>query len=102
MNIIAMPNISTAHLTQEVAERLTTDGDKNPWLPCAAWEYGFFIYLADYDEHSRADGVELPQCLQDVGKWLAQQMAEMGDTLSGWVRFDADADRVDELPQYEW
>lgn len=98
VEIHTIPAISTAHLTKEVAERLTAEGNKNPWCPCAAWDYGYFLFL---DELEASDG-EVPQCLLDTRDWL-RNLEDRGILGSSrWVRLDRDADTVDGLPTYDW
>ena len=93
ITILRVPTISTGHLTEEVAAQLTNQGDKNPWCPCAEWDYGFFLYL----EEPEARGEETPQCLLDIRDWLRAE----GFT-DCWVRLDCDADQVPNLPAYNW
>ena len=92
ITIHRIPEISTAHITQEVSERL--DRNDNLWCSHANYEgCGHFIYL---DEPY--DGVELvPQCLLDIRDWLKAH----GFT-DRWVRLDCDADTVPDLPVYDW
>lgn len=93
ISVHQIPVISTGHLTQEVAERLTANGDKNPWCPCAEWEFGFFLYL----DEPEAGLEEPPQCLLDIRDWL-----KASGFTACWVRLDCDADRVPDLPFYDW
>lgn len=88
---ITMPVISTGHLTEEVTRKLTERKYQNLWMPCAAWEYGFFMY-PDAIEGSG----EAPQCLLDIRDWLSIE------GFDGWVRLDAAAARVKVLPFYDW
>lgn len=100
-----LPIISTAHLTQEVANVLSTEGNKNPWCICAAWEYGFFVHLDDL-EAREVDGLKIPQCLIDVRDWLRSKnlpcISQGVTTRADWVRIDCDADPVADLPVYDW
>ncbi|CAD5377314.1 conserved hypothetical protein [Pseudomonas sp. OF001] len=85
-----VPVISTGHLDQATAERLTEQGDSNDWCPCAPWHYGYFLYLDAPDEGA-------PQCLLDITDWL--QKHGFHDC---WVRLDCDTDPVEDLPHYDW
>lgn len=97
VELMTLPVISTAHLTKEVAERLSAEGDKNPWCPCASWEYGFFIFLGGVSDE---DAKDLPQCLQDIRGWLIKQGDE--EEPAGWLRLDSIAEEVEGLPTYDW
>ncbi|MGE8063935.1 hypothetical protein [Pseudomonas sp. NPDC089569] len=105
MEIHSLPVISTAHVTQEVADRLTKEGNNNPWCPCASWEHGFFLHL-DELEARESDDVTIPQCLIDIRDWLrAKDLRNTcGDstTRADWVRLDQDCDTVEGLPTYDW
>lgn len=105
MELQTLPVISTNHLTQEVAERLTASGNKNPWCVCASWEHGFFLHLDDL-EAAECEADPMPQCLIDIRDWLRAKnlICTDGDrTFRGdWVRLDGDADPVDDLPSYDW
>lgn len=98
LEIHKIPMISTAHLTREVADVLTKRRDGNPWCPCAAWEFGYFLFL-DNPEAGRAP---VPQCLLDIRDWLRKQEAAGVLDNSRWVRLDGDAPTVEELPTYDW
>lgn len=94
METLTIPVISTAHLTKEVAQLLTDKGDENPHISCAAWQYGYFLYL---DEPEIPEGGADIQCLIDIRDWLRRN--RFSDC---WVRLDCDADAVDGLPTYDW
>jgi len=85
-----IPVISTAHLTREVAEVLDEQGYKNPWCVCAAWKFGYFLYLDELGE-------DAPQSLRAIHGWLTKH----GFT-DRWVCLDPDAPEVETLPTYEW
>lgn len=98
LEIHKMPSISTDHLTKEVADILTAQGDGNPWCPCAAWEYGYFLFL----DEPEASETTVPQCLLDIRDWLRkQEFAGVLDN-SRWVRLDGDCAAVEGLPVYDW
>lgn len=98
LEIHKMPSISTGHLTKEVADILTAQGDGNPWCPCATWEYGYFLFL----DEPEAGLAPVPQCLLDIRDWLRKQEAAGLLDNSRWVRLDGDSDSVDEIPTYNW
>lgn len=93
-----IPVISTGHLTQEVAERLTQERNENPWCVCAEWEHGFFLYL----DEPEAGTEECPQCLLDIRNWLRRMETTSVIDNCRWVRLDTDADAADTLPFYDW
>ena len=98
LEIHKIPMISTAHLTREVADVLTKRRDGNPWCPCAAWDYGYFLFLDNPEDCE----TPVPQCLLDILEWLRkQEVAGVLDN-SRWVRLDESAEKVDELPTYNW
>lgn len=96
LEVVRMPVISTAHLTKEVAEILLKQGNDNPWVPCANWEYGHFLYLDDPEAREGEDEADIT-CLYAIRDWLREQ----GFTDS-WVRLDCDAEPVEGLPTYDW
>ena len=84
-----IPVISTAHITERVAQSIAEDGDGNEWgVPAAAYQHGFFLL-------SVADVEGYPPCLEGVAHWAAGQGFSM-------VRFDCDAPIVDGLVVYNW
>lgn len=95
--IDTLPVIAITHLTQEVADRLETQGDSNPWVCCADWPHGMFIYVGGVSE-----SVKPPQCLRDLEHWVRQQnrLGHLDDCW--WVRLDGDAPQMEDLPVYDW
>lgn len=91
-----VPVISTGHLSPEVAKLLGERGDNNPFIPCAVWEYGYFIYLDEPEARESDEEVDI-QCLLAIRDWLRAKGYR-----DGWVRLDCDADRVPDLPFYDW
>lgn len=92
MTIHRIPEISTAHITEEVSNRLHKHD--NPWCACAPYyDCGFFLYL---DEPYGGDE-PVPQCLLDIRDWLVAH----GFT-DRWVRLDCDAEQMPDLPAYDW
>lgn len=83
-----IPVISTAHLDEETAKHLSTEGDNTPWLLCAPYDEGYFLRFHEIDE-------EAPQCLIDLTAWAK-------DNGHSWVRLDQDAAPADGLTTYEW
>lgn len=89
-----IPVISTAHLTKEIADVLTKQGDKNPWVICAPYEYGYFLWINDREHYEPGS---VPECLLAISDALQQT-----DRLGVWVRLDADADKLQNAPTYNW
>lgn len=91
--------LSTAHVTQPVAEALNEiflrgvrpDPLLNHWgsyVVGSPWsEYGWWIWTEVE--------VEVPPCLRHVLKFAA-------DRGHRWVQFDCDEPIIDELPHWEW
>lgn len=105
MEIQSLPVISTCHLTQEVADRLTKDGNENPWCVCASWEHGFFLHL-DELEAAESDDEPTPQCLFDIRDWLRAKNLPCTDGdrqfRGDWVRLDSSAETQEDLRAYDW
>lgn len=93
-----LPIISITHLTQEVANKLEEEGDDNPWVGCAEWPYGMFIYVGGVSELENKP----PKCLLDLEHWVKHQhrLGYLDDCC--WVRLDGDAPQMEDLPVYEW
>ena len=97
MNIETMqiPVISTVHLTREVADALTAQGDRNPWVICAPYEYGYFLWISEGSDRE----LSMPVCLQNIRDKLAPMLPP---SLGVWVRLDSDGDKIAGLPAYDW
>lgn len=94
VEILEIPAISTAHITEEVSDRLSADG--GAWCPVAEYiGVGFFVWLDEPHDHSGAKE-PVPQCLLDITAWLKKRRR------TGLVMLDCDADTVPELPVYGW
>ncbi|WP_456291289.1 DUF5983 family protein [Pseudomonas mosselii] len=105
MEVLSLPVICTNHLTEEVAKLLTENCGRNPWVPCAAWESGYFISFLGIQDKVQ-NGVDVPQCLRDIAFWLSGKdlTCSNGDIKwnATWVHFDQSADEVEGLPVYKW
>lgn len=82
---------STAHLTEAEGQ---TDAPEIP-LPAMGWEHGYCVYVKDWesviDDEEKA---EWPGLCATAAFAVARGFE--------WVRFDCDAEEIDELPKYEW
>lgn len=85
MEISKMLTISTAHITEQTAEFLSTNVIT---VPHYEYEYGYFIYIPEYD-------MNLPQDLMDCMLFAKANGCE-------WLRLDCDGYYVDELERYDW
>ena len=94
MQTVTIPVISTAHITKEVADLLTAEADKNPWVICAPYEYGYFLWINDRENY---DPDSVPECLLAISDKLRTAAA-----IGVWVRLDCDVDLLDGLPVYDW
>lgn len=105
MEIHSLPVISTSHISQEVAERLTKEGNNNPWCPCASWEHGFFLHL-DELEVRESETVTIPKCLIQIRNWLREKNLRTTNgnttTRADWVRLDSDGEIQNGLQSYPW
>lgn len=83
--------VSTAHITEEVAESLAQD--ELPIIVYSKDQYGFFIFVPEQFEHERDS--RLPPCLQDIIE-LAKSQG------TAWIMLDRDAEPSEALTQYSW
>lgn len=87
--------LSTAHLTATTA-RMLSETDPKDWYFAGGryGDYGFFVYALDKDDHIK-DSWRLPRELYEVMSFARRN----GFTN---ILFDRDADRINELPCWEW
>ena len=85
-------DLSTAHLPEQMCDRL----DAIPGVVAHQTVYGWLMQVPDQpgdpDEH---DGAEVPDVLLTI-----QAFARTAGC--AYVLFDADADRIDALPTWDW
>ena len=80
-----IPVISTRHVPSvEAMQELDSEH--------AAYEYGCFVWLGLPDVEFNG-----PEWLKKVADWLWLNYPGQS-----WVRFDCDADEIDELESWEW
>lgn len=91
---IEVPVLSTALITRQTSERLTSLGDRNPWAQCACYEDGYFISVPEVAAFP-PDIEEPPEDLLAILKWARERGYP-------WVRLDSIGDIVDGLPSYSW
>lgn len=93
-----VPVLSTAHLSQITVNLLTEQDHTIEFLPttCAPYPHGLFVYMPG--QLTESEEMEFPD-LEEVRKWYLQQP---GSEQGGWVRFDADGDKIDDLTEYDW
>ena len=91
LEIHKMPSISTGHLTKEVADILTAQGDGNPWCPCATWEYGYFLFL----DEPEAGLAPVPKTVSPATRWTTSRLisclgtirsSQSGRPITTWSR----------------
>ncbi len=93
--------LSTAHVTQETAERFNTQDCDLPVYPKKSRGgdiYGWFVCVGDADRewvHTKADEEAHDQDIRDVCAF-AERMG------CAWVMFDCDEEPIEELPVYVW
>lgn len=87
--------LSTAHLQATTAHMLTNTDPKDWYFAGGLYgEYGFFVYALDRDDYIK-DSWRLPKELYEVMMFARRH----GFTN---ILFDRDADRIEELPTWEW
>ena len=90
--IMHVPVISTGHLTEETANtEVTLDFEGPGGLYVVATPGDFMVYNSGHV----SEDPEIPNDLKQVLAWAEANGYE-------WVRFNADGDRIEELPWYEW
>jgi hypothetical protein len=93
--ILRMLDLSTAHLPKNVCDELNSiDG-----ITAARLEYGWLLAVPTYVDEHVADYGQGPDGIPDVvvGVWRYARQHNCD-----YVLFDADADKVDDLPHWEW
>ena len=95
--IMQAPVLSTAHLSEEVGEKLaqTLPGEDLFGFVCMIGPDGGLVYFGDPDSWIDEPEEKMPACLRDCATWANNEGYE-------WVRFDSSGDVVEGLPVYEW
>lgn len=92
--IMHVPVISTGHLTEETANtEITSDFEGPGGLYTLLTGNGFMCFFEE--PHTDWGAPDFPEDMLRVAVWAEANGYE-------WVRFDADGDRIEELPWYEW
>lgn len=96
--VLCVPVISTAHVTEADMERLT-DAIRSDSIPGAAYAEGAWVWVPSSPDRVGEDDDEetyegMPSVLRVV-RWARKQGFH-------FVRLDRDADEVSDLPSYEW
>jgi len=81
--------LSTGHVTKETQQILDGSTPKNWPVFGFGGEYGWVIYA--HDEHD----LEIPPDLWGLCEYARSKGCD-------YIMLDADADLIDDLPQYEW
>ncbi len=87
-------DLSTAHLTKEVARQLTGNELDLP-TSVKQDEYGFLIAVLPKGDSTEDQGARYPQCIQDAIKLARLHGAD-------FILYDRDAEKIDDLPAYDW
>lgn len=96
-------DLSTAHITQKDADKLTDDSrSRTTGLPlrCCEHEYGFTIFTCPDDVEVQIKAVKgrgFSQALCDLYEHVVVNMPHVGI-----INFDADAPQCDTLPTFDW
>ncbi len=88
----SMMTLSTAHITQEVADELLEDAYSCQLIYYPKSEYGYFLCVLE-DELENENS--LPECLKDILACARSKGVQ-------WVMLDRDADTIPELPVFDW
>jgi hypothetical protein len=91
--IFEVLDISTCHLTNDDADRLTlNDSEKTLGLPAYTLdEYGWLVYIGETGDNWGNMSPEF--------KEIMKQASELG---CDYIRFDRDGREYDDLPKFEW
>lgn len=91
--VMRCPMITTAHLTQDVAQALadTPPGEDFYGAPCMIGSHGGMICTSA----SLVLSSDAPESLRRVVAWARREGFD-------WLRVDADGDQIGELMIYEW
>lgn len=88
MAIVKLLDISLEHITTETNDKLV-ELDRDGAIYVVPHYYGFFVYVADYVEP------ETPADLKAVLEFAR-------DKGCGWIKFDCDGEKYEQLPVYHW
>lgn len=86
--------LSTAHLTEQTAQRIEDSVEQMlglPFITYAKGEYGWWVHVPATDP-------ELHMGMTDL--LAALQYARSKDC--AWIMFDRDVETIEDLPSYEW
>ena len=92
-NLARMVEAATSHLTGDDAERL--EGDRTNQVPFDKIDQGFLIYVCS-DEKTRRESAE---GMSPTFAGLLDYTAAHG---CRWLKLDADASEIPNLPTFEW
>lgn len=84
-------DISTGHVSKETRDLLNEGEGGSPHIWAIPHEYGWFVRAHDEAE----DLAQTPDDLVTVMRYAKQLDCD-------WIKFDCDADFVEELPMFEW
>lgn len=97
IEMLRVPVISTGHLSEETRRRLDAECNENPWVPLAAWEYGYFMFVDD----PSGEREEVPADIQALADWWRKHEAAGRFDNSRWIRLDRDGETAGDLPTYD-
>ena len=85
-------DLSTAHLPEEVCDRLSAQ----PGVDAYSTTYGWLMWIPDDpDEHSLSSDEPTPDVVLSIQRYARAMDCD-------YVLFDANADQVDDLPTWPW
>lgn len=91
--LMAVPVISTAHISVATEQMLEQLGDNHPYVHVAPYEFGWFIsVLEEFDDLER--NAKMPRDFVGLQRWARAQGYD-------WLRLDGSGDTIDGLPMFE-
>lgn len=98
---MTVPVLSTGHLQFQSNEQLSAQNPRSHLNPLlfAAYPHGFFLYFGEAHSPTSFDlePEPLKTDLTRLAQWLHEHYPD-----SAWLRLDADGDKVEGLPVFNW
>lgn len=87
-----VPVLSTGHISKETHDRFEEEGDTNPWLHVARYEYGWFLSMPSEIEFLVPTP---PPDLLALMRWARERGYD-------WIRLDQAGSEIEGLPRHDW
>jgi hypothetical protein len=105
-------DLSTAHVTEEDNNLLTTDavaeqrvhsGGEQPTIPCVEYGYGFIVFVNHHHDDEAEQTAYLVELVNNGYSSAFCNLIRLAWTLDAdMIRLDRDAEECDELPTFQW